>query len=187
MFHRLSQWISIKLVQPAKTLSPRDIGLSAAIGFYGGLFPVPAVSTGVTLAMCYGPLKSRYNPAMLSITLVFNALATPFQIICLPIFMNIPYNFANSELCKKKIKEYSLILPDWISQLPESIPSCNVSEFLESVKVSPVSEIVVKFGSSMLWAAFAWVSLAPISIVSSNLMVQGIVTFVKNRSKIAKL
>jgi hypothetical protein len=158
----------VKLIQPAKTLAPGDIGLAAAVGFYGGVFPVPAVSTGATLAMCYGPLRARYNPAMLSITLVFNAIATPFQLLLMPTFMNLPYNCVNIPKVKETIKLY---LPDWMTKMTENIESCNVADFVEAVKVKPISEVVIKFGSSMVWASFAWASLAPFAILSSRFLV----------------
>lgn len=182
MFQRMSQWLTVKLIQPAKTLRPDDIGLAAAVGLYGGVFPVPAVSTGATLAMCYGPLRSRYrsssssSAAMMSITLVLNLIATPFQLLLMPKFLNAPYNFVNNSQVKEKIKAY---FPDWVSSKADSIQSCNVSDFVEAIETKPFNEILIKFGSSIIWASVAWALMAPIVIISSRFVFSRAITAFK--------
>ena len=185
MFARMSQWLTVKLIQPARTLHPDDIGLAAAVGLYGGVFPVPAVSTGATLAMCYGPLRSRYRSisssnnsatAMMSITLVLNVIATPFQLLLMPKFMNVPYNFVNNSQVKEKIKAY---FPDWVSLKADNIQSCNVSDFVEAIETKPISEILIKFGSTIIWASVAWALMAPIAILSSRFVFSRAITAFK--------
>ena len=192
MFQRMSQWLTVKLIQPAKTLHPDDIGLAAAVGLYGGVFPVPAVSTGATLAMCYGPLRSRYrnssssnnnSAAMMSITLVLNLIATPFQLLLMPKFLNAPYNFVNNPQVKEKIKAY---FPDWVSSKADSIQSCNVSDFVGAIETKPVSEVLIKFGSSIIWASVAWALMAPIAILSSRFVFSRVITAFKKHRPPAK-
>ncbi len=165
---RITEWFAVKILQPAKTLSPQEIGLATAVGLYGGIFPLPMVSTGATLAMCYGPFKSRYNPAMLSITIATSAIATPLQLLCMPVFMNLPYNITTLPATQSFIDSIS---PEWNNIIASKVQQCNVSDFLESVKTLPLPETFMKFGSCMVWSTVSWLLLAPIAIVLTRMIV----------------
>lgn len=165
---KISEWLLLKIVQPARTLSSSEVGLEGAVGLYGGIFPIPMISTGATWALCYGPFRSKFNPAMISITVATSAIATPLQLLCMPLFMNIPYHIVSQPVSKSLINSLS---PEWNTIIESKTPECNVSDFLESVKALPLQETFAKFGSCMAYSAVSWLPLAPIAIVLTRFLI----------------
>ena len=143
---QIRKWVNEKLISPARSLAPRQVGLAVAVGFYGGIFPIPACSTFATLALCSAILKSSFNPAMTTIAISINLAATPVQLMFMPVFLDLPSRFAG-------------------------LPSCNVSDLVTSMKTKPVLETVSSFGSGMIWATLAWGILAPVSILALRFLI----------------
>ena len=72
------------MITPAASLSPEEISLSVSLGLWGGVFPVPAVTTFVTLTLT-ALLKVSATQKALAFT--FNMLATPLQLLSMPSFI----------------------------------------------------------------------------------------------------
>ena len=138
-------WFDTKLITPAKSLSASQVGLSLGVGFWGGVFPIPALSTFATLFLCSVIMTSAFNPAMTTIAIAINLIATPLQIALMPLFMD---------------------LPSWYTPLP----SCSVSDLLHSIRNEPILTTTRTFGSCMVWAVVAWVVLGPFVIFSFRLV-----------------
>ena len=137
----IQNWFETKLMTPARSLSGAQVGLSIGVGFWGGVFPIPAMSTFATLFLCSVILASAFNPAMSTIAIAINLIVTPLQIALMPVFMD---------------------LPSWVTPLP----SCSVSDLLHSIRNEPILNTTKTFGSCMVWAVVAWVILAPFIIFS---------------------
>ena len=142
-------WIHAKLILPAQSLTPSQVGLTTAVGVYGGIFPIPACSTFAALALCSVIFRSSFNPTMTTLALSLNLAATPFQLMMMPVFMDMPSRL-------------------W------SGPKCDVSGLLTSVRENPISETVSTFGSCLVWATLVWLLFAPIFI----LVVRHLIAFV---------
>lgn len=138
-------WFNDKLVTPAKSLSGSQIGLAFGSGFWGGVFPIPAMSTFATLFICSVAMSSSFNPAMTTIAIAINLAVTPVQIALMPVFMD---------------------LPSWFTPLP----SCSVSDLLYSIKNEPIMNTTKTFGACMFWAVVAWLLLAPFAVFLSRLV-----------------
>lgn len=85
------EWIKRKLAKlkdEAKAFSIGEIFFIAVVATWGGVFPIPGVATPVTFGLFYLLLESKKFPVAIG----FNMLATPFQIICIPIFGRIGGN-----------------------------------------------------------------------------------------------
>lgn len=153
---KLRKWLDEKLITPAKSLSGSEIGMATAIGFWGGVFPIPAMSTFATLGLCTTIFVSMFNPAMTTIAVSINLAATPIQLMFMPIFMDLPSHFIN-------------------------VPSCSVSDLLVSIKQNPFLETLGTFGWCMVWSILAWVVLAPFSIFGVRLLICSIIGNKRNR------
>ena len=137
----IKNWLNEKLVTPAKSLSGSQVGLAVGVGFWGGVFPIPACSTFATLALCSTILFSMFNPAMTTIAISINLAVTPLQLVLMPVFMDMPSKFT-------------------------SLPSCSVSDLIDSIKNQPLIHTTKTFGACMVWATVAWAVLAPMTIVA---------------------
>jgi hypothetical protein len=135
-----------KLITPAKSLSGSQIGLAIGAGFWGGIFPIPALSTFATLGLTSVILYSMFNPAMTTIAISINLAVTPIQIALMPFFMDLPSKYT-------------------------SLPSCSVSELIDSIKTKPLLHTTKTFGACMFWAVVAWAVIAPFVIFSLRFIV----------------
>ena len=141
----IKSWVQNKLVFPAKSLTGSQIGLASGVGFWGGVFPIPALSTFATLFLSSVLMASAFNPAMTTIAIAINLVVTPIQIGLMPVFMDLP----------------SMVAP---------LPSCSVSDLLYSIRNEPISNTIKTFGSCMFWAVVSWIVLAPLVIFMSRLI-----------------
>lgn len=116
---------------------------------------MPACSTFATLAFCSVIMKSSFNPTMTTIAISLNLAATPLQLMCMPVFMDIPSKFGIDL-------------------------ECNVSDLITSVKTQPFSDTVATFGSCLLWAVLVWIILAPLMIIGIRF---GVASVVSSRKK----
>ena len=85
------------VITPAKELSSEEISLSVSVGLWGGVFPVPAVTTFITLVLV-GILQLSVTQKALALT--FNMLATPLQILNMPTFILLGSSFFNMSNCE---------------------------------------------------------------------------------------
>ena len=135
----IRNWVTEKFVTPANTLSALQIGLSVAIGIWGGVFPIPALSTFATLALCTAILANMFNAAMTTIAVAVNVIVTPLQFLLMPRFMNLPSILTGSA-------------------------SCSISDLMESIKTKSLLETSSSFGLCLVWGVFAWAVSAPLAI-----------------------
>ena len=132
-------WVKEKLIVPAKSLNGAQLGLAAGVGFWGGIFPIPALSTFATIGLCSMILSSMFNPAMTTIAISLNLAVTPLQLMFMPVFLDLPSRIAG-------------------------LPTCSVSDLVHSIKNNPLLETCGTFGLCMIWATIAWALLAPLTI-----------------------
>jgi hypothetical protein len=151
----IKRWATEKLLTPARLLTSVQIGLAVAVGFWAGIFPIPALSTFATLGMCTVVMRRAFSPAMTSLAIAINLIVTPIQLLAMPVFMNLP----------------SKIL---------TLPSCSVGDLLTSIKSQPILETCSKFGLCMVWAVLSWSLLTPLSIFVIRTIVSRIVRASKN-------
>ncbi len=138
-FNRTRYWFEEKILEPARTLTQYQFSLSAAVGIWGGIFPIPAMTTVATLIITSVIFVREFNPAMTGIALAVNFLLAPMQLLCMPLFLGIPSRIAG-------------------------LPSCNFINFLEWFKTKKIYQMFSSFGLCMLWAAITWAVLAPVCI-----------------------
>ena len=146
----VKQWLQEKLITPAKLLSSFQIGLAVAVGVWGGIFPIPAMSTFATLAFCTTIMRSMFTAAMTTISITINLIVTPIQLMAMPFFMNLP------------------------SKLTGASP-CSVGDLVTSIQTKPFLETCSTFGLCMIWAVLAWTVLSPVSIFVIRLLVATVV------------
>jgi hypothetical protein len=130
----VKKWMNEKFVTPGKLLSPVQIGLAVAVGVWGGIFPIPTLSTFATLAFV-SVLGKRFNTAMSSIAIAVNLLVTPLQFMGMPFFLSLPAKFS-------------------------SLAPCSVGDLMTSIKEKPLLETCTTFGTCMFWAVVGWGTLS---------------------------
>jgi hypothetical protein len=136
---RITNWIHKEIVTPARGLNGDQIALSVAVGIWGGVFPVPAMSTFATFGLTSFVFGALFNPAMITIAVSLNLAVTPVQVSLVPFFMGFR-SFVGFN------------------------GTCNVSDLVESVKTVPFLESIATFGTCLLWGVLFWALLAPFSI-----------------------
>lgn len=141
----IKSWFQTKLVSPAKSLTGSQIGLASGVGFWGGVFPIPALSTFATVFLSSVLMASAFNPAMITIAIAINVIVTPVQLGLMPVFMD-------------------------LASMVTNLPGCSVSDLLFSIRNEPISNTIKTFGSCMFWAVVAWAVLAPVVIFTSRLV-----------------
>jgi hypothetical protein len=150
----LKKWVNEKLLLPARSLTAFQIGLAVSVGLWGGIFPIPAMSTFSTLALCTILLSSLFNAAMTSLAIAVNVIVTPIQIMVMPLFMNLP-------------------------SLVSSFGPCSVSELITSIQQKPILETCSTFGVCMTMAVIAWAALAVPAIFLIQFIVASLVRTAK--------
>jgi hypothetical protein len=124
-----------RIVKPSIAASAHQIGLSVAVGIWGGIFPVPAMATAVTVFLCTIVLFKFFNSGMTTIAVALNVLLTPIQLVCMPLFMDLPHRILG-------------------------FPACSVESFMYHMNNRPFMETIRTFGSCMIWAVVTWSVLA---------------------------
>lgn len=72
------------VIAPASELEANEVSLSVSIGLWGGVFPVPAVTTFVTMLLV---ALLRVSVTQKALAFTFNMLATPLQLLSMPSFI----------------------------------------------------------------------------------------------------
>lgn len=80
---RLAQALNERLVLPLRQLSGLEVSVAVAIGVIGGVFPVPLVTSIVTLAVGW---YVQCNAAEFVVGSTVNFFCTPIQLALLPSF-----------------------------------------------------------------------------------------------------
>lgn len=151
----IRKWIDEKLIVPASTLNGYSIGWSVSVGFWGGIFPIPSMSTFATLALTSIIFGSIFTPAMTTIAVSINVAATPVQFFLLPFFMGLKSYIGYED-------------------------ACSVSDLFESIRTKSIFETGAKFGVCMLCAVFFWALLAPFAILVTRLAISSLIRIKKN-------
>lgn len=88
---RIKGWIRANLVQPVKKMSKVDVFRSILLGFYGGLFPVPGVTTFAVIGLVAitKVLGVHISAPALAFALTLNLMLTPLNIATLPVFSGV--------------------------------------------------------------------------------------------------
>ena len=85
------------MITPASELEANEISLSVSIGLWGGVFPVPAVTTFATILLA---AILRVSATQKALAFTFNMLATPLQLLSMPSFILMGnYFFQDSATC----------------------------------------------------------------------------------------
>lgn len=63
-----------------------QLGRCTSVGVWGGIFPVPAVTTVVTLFLLWA-LPTNFSPPEKGLAIAFNLLVAPLQFLVMPIFV----------------------------------------------------------------------------------------------------
>eukprot|EP00397_Hematodinium_sp_SG-2012_P041752 GEMP01046053.1.p1 GENE.GEMP01046053.1~~GEMP01046053.1.p1 ORF type:complete len:209 (+),score=37.21 GEMP01046053.1:156-782(+) len=91
MVDRLKVWWAERVVEPVKVLPRSDILRALLLGTYGGLFPIPGVTTGiVTILMLLCKLSGiTLSVSLCAFALTVNLLLTPIELALIPVLSNI--------------------------------------------------------------------------------------------------
>ena len=84
------------VITPAAELEAKEVSLSVTIGLWGGVFPVPAVTTFVTMLLV---ALLRVSAAQKALAFTFNMLATPLQLLSMPSFILMGNNLFHDATC----------------------------------------------------------------------------------------
>ncbi|CAE7224860.1 unnamed protein product [Symbiodinium microadriaticum] len=84
--------IDIHLIQPAREMTRQQVIVSAGVGFWGGLFPVPPCTMPATLfcITMYSagvPKMQRFSLPMASVAVIINELSLPADLAMMPCFI----------------------------------------------------------------------------------------------------
>lgn len=74
------------VILPIQTLSPNEAGPSIAVGFYGGLFPIPGTTIFATFALLY-IMPTTFSTAMKGLVFAVNTVVFPLEFYLLPFFI----------------------------------------------------------------------------------------------------
>lgn len=152
---KVKQWLNDKFVVPARSLSHTQIGLSLAVGIWGGIFPIPACSTFATVFLSSMILASFFNAAMTTIAFSVNIAATPAQFMLIPSFLAAVGLRVN-----------------------------NAGELVDMIKSQTWGETMTSFGKSFVYATILWAIIAPVAIiVIQNIVVLVLKTFGPNQRR----
>jgi hypothetical protein len=85
------------VITPAIDLEAEEFSLSVSIGLWGGVFPVPAVTTFVTMLLV---AFLRLSVPQKALAFTFNMLATPLQLLSMPSFIIMSNYIFRSATCE---------------------------------------------------------------------------------------
>lgn len=88
LLSRTMRCFSRYVIHPIQSLSPHEAGPSIAVGFYGGLFPVPGTSLLVTIILLY-IMPIKFSTTMKGVVCAVNTIVFPLEILLLPFFIQI--------------------------------------------------------------------------------------------------
>ena len=98
MCERLRAWFSESIVMPVYAMDAGELGKCTSVGIWGGIFPVPAVTTVVTLFLLW-VLPAKFTPAQKALAIAFNLLVAPLQFLVMPVFVIVGGMLANGLSC----------------------------------------------------------------------------------------
>mmetsp|Transcript_58848 Transcript_58848/g.137449 ORF Transcript_58848/g.137449 Transcript_58848/m.137449 type:complete len:177 (+) Transcript_58848:125-655(+) len=117
-----------KVVQPCREMTVRQTLVAAAVGAWGGLFPIPPTTSPATVASIFlyqkgVPERQKFNAPMWGIAMFVNELITPICILCSPGFMCLG-DLAYTRLqVQSSETEPSELQSKSITQIMEDLPS----------------------------------------------------------------
>jgi hypothetical protein len=82
----ITEWLNTKIVRPLRQMTWYERACVLVVGVLGGLFPVPALTTLVTLALA--PLFSL-NAAQVAVASAINLMLTGVEIAMIPTFATV--------------------------------------------------------------------------------------------------
>ena len=80
---RITDWSRRKVIRPLQAMSRWEQVATLVVGVLGGLLPIPALTTLVTLALC-GML--RFNAAQSGVATAINLALTAVELAAIPVF-----------------------------------------------------------------------------------------------------
>lgn len=143
------------VIKPAKEMSQRQVVVSASVGFWGGVFPVPPCTMPATLfcVLVYSagvPKVQRFSVPMTALAVVINELSLPVDLVMMPCFITLGQ------------RAYQCLSGD-------TLPSCSVA--LEDLQARPAETLhafSTAFGLGiMVWALATPVVLGKIRVVGA--------------------
>ncbi|CAE8610058.1 unnamed protein product [Polarella glacialis] len=143
----LLEWGKENLVRPARDMTRRQLVVSASVGIWGGIFPIPPCTMPATLfcIMFYSagvPRLQRFNVPMASVAVVINELMLPLDLLMMPGFMLLGQTAYN--------------------KLTDSELDCHVSsQLLEDLQEQPV-ETFKRFSTGFGLGILVWAAAAPL-------------------------
>jgi len=90
MLKNLSDWIDTHVIVPTRKLPSIDVFRACLLGVYGGLFPVPGVTTAIVTLLIFicRFFKIFLSGPLVGFALTINFILTPINLLCIPIFSN---------------------------------------------------------------------------------------------------
>mmetsp|Transcript_24808 Transcript_24808/g.36589 ORF Transcript_24808/g.36589 Transcript_24808/m.36589 type:complete len:169 (+) Transcript_24808:34-540(+) len=144
---KVREWFQESILEPASHMEISDILQCVAIGLWGGVFPIPGITTFATIALLFcSPF--RVNGTMKAFSLAVNMLATPIQFAMMPLFLQLG----------------NMLMPNMLCE-----PSVLMSKFRDSE-----SSLIVSLGESstcLSAAIFAWAAFGLTAVAVGYLMV----------------
>ncbi|CAJ1348089.1 unnamed protein product [Effrenium voratum] len=155
-------WFDRNLFHPARDMSQRQVAVSACVGLWGGIFPVPPCTMPATLLciMLYSagvPKVQRFNVPMATVAVVINELSLPIDLALMPCFITLGQHA-------------------WTSFTGKSLPPCG--EALQNLQAKPM-ETLRTFSTAFGLGIAVWASATP--VVLGKIRVLGAI-FAKHRS-----
>eukprot|EP00434_Breviolum_minutum_P032368 symbB.v1.2.028624.t1/scaffold3050.1/size64711/5 len=90
----MQTFIEQNLLKPTKEMSHRQVVVSASVGLWGGIFPVPPCTMPATLlcVLVYSagvPKVQRFSVPMTALAVVVNELSLPVDLLMMPCFITL--------------------------------------------------------------------------------------------------
>jgi hypothetical protein len=86
MLYRVVDWSKRKIVRPLQAMSRWEQIATLVVGILGGLFPVPALTSLITLALC---AMLRFAPAQSGVATALNLSLAVAELALIPVFAQI--------------------------------------------------------------------------------------------------
>ncbi|CAE7193668.1 unnamed protein product [Symbiodinium pilosum] len=160
------RWVDMHLIQPAREMTRQQMIVSAGVGFWGGLFPVPpctmpATVFCITMYSAGVPKVQRFSLPMASVAVIINELSLPADLAMMPCFIMLgqtAYRSITGESlapCSEVLKDLQAWRSNEMSSYTSQLPKCRNLYFGTSPQASDIVGVtggpaeVLQFTSSV--------------------------------------
>eukprot|EP00744_Colponema_vietnamica_P020843 GILI01029661.1.p1 GENE.GILI01029661.1~~GILI01029661.1.p1 ORF type:complete len:184 (-),score=22.51 GILI01029661.1:75-626(-) len=174
------QFIKTKVIQPLAEMPPYQKYLVMMVGTLGGIVPIPAVTSFVTMGL---GAAARLNPQGIAVATAWNLILTPMQFICM-----VPFAQAGKVLLTALLGMLLAFDPsesasagsdNWFWQQSRALKSSvdNMEPSLAAIKnANGISEVLATSGAMLGIATCAWIIVTVAAFGTSVAVVKPILS-----------